>query len=92
MSGYKEISPFVVHPAIVQRNGTENIGEALFDNECLLKAIQQNGLTSEFFLRILLSILVVTRIYRPSSLFSPKITFPKHLVPSLMFSLILLLL
>ena len=66
--------------------------EALFDSECLLKAIQQNGLTSDFFLRMLLFILVVTRIYRRSSFFSREITFPKYLVPSLIFSLILLLL
>ena len=45
MSGYKYISPLVLHPAIVQRNDAENMCKALFDNECLLKAIQQNGLT-----------------------------------------------
>ena len=50
------------------------------------------GWLLNFFLRILLPILVVTRIYRRSSLFSRKITFPKYLFPSLMFSLILLLL
>ena len=42
-----------------------------------------------FFFRILLSILVVTRIYCPSSFFPQKKPFPKYLVPSLMFSLIL---
>ena len=83
---------FHVVVQILQQNGAENMWEALFDKECLLKAMQQNGLTSEFFLRILLSILVVTRIYRRSSLFSWKITFPKHLAPSLMFFWILLLL